>query len=560
MFPVRSTLSILLLPLATIAEGLALFLLIPLINLFSDSPAEIGEQAQFIRDGLEVLGLPVSATTLLALFVGVGLLSALLTYGATLLIAVLDADAEHHLRRRFFNALMDVGWTALARGRVGGLVKTALEDAAQAARGFTFLLGGIGTGLSVLVYLGLAIYLSAPLAFLVLLFGLVAMPLYLRFLKGGRQTGSAAAAVAEDLGAAATELIASAKLLFSQGQRPYAKERFQRLARAYCLERQRIGKQTASVRFAFETTAVVFVTLLLVVLLVVTGESVGLALVFLAIFYRLAPRFSSIQSQFFEAISRGAWYERWRDHLDAVEAEAAPRPGGQPPTFGEGLLFDRVSFRYGPGEPRIVEDAVLDLDKGKCVAIMGPSGQGKSTIVDLITGLLDPESGMVRVDGVDLREIDREAWQHRIGVVLQDSPLLHMSVAENVAFGLETNEERLRESCGKAGALGFIESLPEGFDTVIGERGSRLSGGQRQRLALARALYRDPWLLVLDEATSGLDSASETAVVDALRELKGSLTMLVVAHTGRLLELADTTYDIRDGRLEPRETVVGSGL
>ncbi len=129
---------------------------------------------------------------------------------------------------------------------------------------------------------------------------------------------------------------------------------------------------------------------------------------------------------------------------------------------------------------------------------------------------------MVRVDGVDLREIDREAWQHRIGVVLQDSPLIHMSVAENVAFELEIDEARLREACGKAGALGFIESLPQGFDTVIGERGSRLSGGQRQRLALARALYRDPWLLVLDEATSGLASVSETAVVDAPRELTRS--------------------------------------
>ena len=129
---------------------------------------------------------------------------------------------------------------------------------------------------------------------------------------------------------------------------------------------------------------------------------------------------------------------------------------------------------------------------------------------------------MVRVDGVDLREIDREAWQHRIGVVLQDSPLIHMNVAENAAFGFEIDEARLREACGKAGALGFIESLSQGFDTVIGERGSRLSGSQRQRLALARALYRDPWLLVLDEATSGLDSVSETAVVDAPRELTRS--------------------------------------
>ena len=126
VFPVRSALAILLLPLATFAEGLAMFLLIPLINLFSDSPAEVGEQARLIRDGLEALGLPISLTTLLALFVGVGLMSSLLTYGATLLVAVLNADVEHHLRRRFFNALMDVGWTSLARGRVGGLVKTAL--------------------------------------------------------------------------------------------------------------------------------------------------------------------------------------------------------------------------------------------------------------------------------------------------------------------------------------------------------------------------------------------------------------------------------------------------
>ncbi len=560
VFPVRSVLAILLLPLATGTEGLALFLLIPLINLVSDGIEKVGEQAQFIQDSIEALGLPLSGTTLLGLFVAVGLTSALLTYGATLVIAVLKADAEYHLRRRFFNALMDVRWTSLARGRVGGLVKTALEDSAQAAFGFEFLLGAIGTGLSALVYLGLAIYLSPLLTVLILLFGFVAMPIYLRFLKRGYHAGSAASAVAEDLGAVATEMIASAKLLFSQGQRPYAKERFQRLARAYCLERQRIGQHESRVRVAFEITAVVFVTALLFVLLVNSGESVGLALVFLALFYRLAPRFSTIQTQFFEAVSRGAWYERWQDQLGAIEAQSATRPGGQPPTFEVGLRFDRVSFRYGADERRIVEDAVLEVAKGKCVAVIGDSGQGKSTIVDLVTGLLDPQSGMVRVDGVDLQEIDQEAWQHRIGVVLQDSPLLHMSVAENVAFGLELDEAKLQDACRKAGALGFIEALPEGFGTVIGERGSRLSGGQCQRLALARALYRDPWLLVLDEATNGLDAGSEKAVVDALRKLKSSLTMLVVAHTGSILELADMTYEIHDGRVEPRETVVSSGL
>jgi ABC-type multidrug transport system fused ATPase/permease subunit len=206
-----------------------------------------------------------------------------------------------------------------------------------------------------------------------------------------------------------------------------------------------------------------------------------------------------------------------------------------------------------------VRDASLSLRFGECVALVGPSGHGKSTLVDLATGLIAPDAGEVRIDGTPLAALDLVRWQRTIGLVPQDAPLLHGSVRENLVFGEAgpADEARLREALALADAAEFVAALPEGLDTPLGERGAQLSGGQRQRLALARALYRRPRLLILDEATSALDAATAARVVDNLRSLKGETTMLLVSHAEDLLRLADRVLNVEAGRVfepaRPRE-------
>ena len=163
----------------------------------------------------------------------------------------------------------------------------------------------------------------------------------------------------------------------------------------------------------------------------------------------------------------------------------------------------------------------FNLPRGQTLALVGPSGAGKSSIADLLVGLYEPSEGQIWVDDQPLSALDLPSWQHRLGVVSQDTFLFNASIAENLRFGLEgVSQQQLESAAGQAQAAGFIESLPDGYNTLVGERGYRLSGGQRQRLSLARALLRQPELLILDEATSALDSESERLVQDALQRFQ----------------------------------------
>jgi subfamily B ATP-binding cassette protein MsbA len=231
----------------------------------------------------------------------------------------------------------------------------------------------------------------------------------------------------------------------------------------------------------------------------------------------------------------------------ADRAGAAPLPG-----LAREIRFERVTFAYPGGEP-VLHDIDLVLPRGSVTAIVGPSGGGKSTLASLLPRFMDPTAGRVTVDGTDLRDVTLASLRARIGLVTQDVVLFDETVRRNVAYGTpEVPEARIREALTAANALTFVDALPEGLDTRVGEGGARLSGGQRQRLAIARALLKDPPILVLDEATSALDAESERAVQEALGRLMAGRTTLVIAHRLSTVRRADQLAVVEAGRIVER--------
>jgi subfamily B ATP-binding cassette protein MsbA len=218
--------------------------------------------------------------------------------------------------------------------------------------------------------------------------------------------------------------------------------------------------------------------------------------------------------------------------------------------------YEDVSFAYEDLEGPVIHDVSFTLRKGEVVALVGPSGGGKSTIVDLLPRFYDPQRGRILFDGVDLRDIALADLRSQLGIVTQETILFHDTVAANIAYGIAADRARLTEAARAANALPFIESLPHGLDTVIGERGVRLSGGQRQRLAIARALYRNPAILIFDEATSALDTESELAVQQAIARLMEDRTAIVIAHRLSTVQRADTILVVEAGRIVERGTHV----
>lgn len=217
--------------------------------------------------------------------------------------------------------------------------------------------------------------------------------------------------------------------------------------------------------------------------------------------------------------------------------------------FQDKITVKNVKFHYADSEENVIDGADFEIKKGQAVAFVGASGAGKTTMVDIILGLLQPQYGKVKADDLDINKSKR-TWQKEIGYIPQVIYLSDDSIRNNIAFGIpesEIREEAVIEALRKAQLLEFVENLPEGLDTFVGDRGVRLSGGQRQRIGIARALYHDPQVLVLDEATSALDSETEAAVMQSIDELKGTKTMIIIAHRLSTIENCDAIYEVGNG-------------
>ena len=224
--------------------------------------------------------------------------------------------------------------------------------------------------------------------------------------------------------------------------------------------------------------------------------------------------------------------------------------------------FRHVGFSYD-GEKQILKDVSFKLDSGRSVAIVGPSGSGKSTIVNLIPRLYDVDTGEVLFDGVDVRKLDLEFLRKNIGVVTQETYLFNGTIRDNLLYVCpDATEEELREACGKANILDFIDAQEKGFDTLVGNRGLKLSGGEKQRISIARVLLRKPALLIFDEATASLDSISEAKIQEAIDPLVTSCTSILIAHRLSTILAADEIIVVKAGEIVERGThkeLVGAG-
>jgi ATP-binding cassette, subfamily C, bacterial len=532
---------------AGVLEGSAVFILSPVMTIGSNLPLSGRWQSLLSRLPADTA---VQMKILLAAFFLMGIVSGLFRFLASELEIKLHGRVEHAMRIKLVDALITMRWPSYVHLRTGDLVKAMLVEGHNASRGIgqvALAMGALGVAVY-FVLLSLAI--SIPIAIGAILGAAVVMQL-LRWI-GGR-THIFADRYSQEIsrvGEVSEETLASMKFLRSSGLAGAASAEIAQLSKISCdtLHRadrcQTVSRLTVDV-FGAVTVAAILAASFFAKLLPVTS-----VMIFLVIFYRLVPRVQSVQDGMNQARIQLGFYDSWRKRFEGIQEEREQRGGNLLPHFDGDLEIDAISLAYPGGGHRALDGVSFTLRPKTSVALIGRSGAGKSSLLDLVTGILQPSSGELRLAGQNLENLDLNAYHSQIGVVIQDAPIFHTTVLANIApFDPYPDRARARTSAELAEAWSFIEALPDGLDTIIGSRGGRLSGGQRQRLALARALYLNPALLILDEATSNLDGMAEDAILATLAGLKGRITMLIVTHRLALARLADMILVIENGQV-----------
>jgi ABC-type multidrug transport system fused ATPase/permease subunit len=523
---------------AGLIEVAALACIAPVLRLVSGADAS----------SVPMLG-AMSPTAGLAAFAGLGVLSSLVHYGSRLSVARLYARVELQLRSKLLAALSGAEWSVCNRLRHGRVGRGLTMDSHQAAHGIELLVVAAGALAVVLVMLAAAVIASPFVAtfaagfFVIVFTGLRALG------RKREQHARGLRAKTDEIAALGGALVSFLRYCRASNTIAVLGDDFAAVcgdaARAFRSMRRHADAKTLYT----ESCAAAFLAVVLAWRIHSTGSVPPGHIIALAILYRMTMRVTRVQDWYAQSMECGVWAQAWMELYQGLVARGAPRAGGQAPTFGAGLRFEDVSFDYGQREGGgTLQRVSFELAPGKSLAIVGASGSGKSTILDLATGLIPPGSGRVRVDGVDLGAIDLAAWRDRIGFVPQDCPVFHGTVLSNVTLGRGAPDRAKAERCARlAGAWEFVRRLPQGLDAPIHEGGRDLSAGQRQRLAIARALYGDPWLLVLDEPTSAIDEPGIEVVRSMLEVVSGTTAVLLVTHHPRLAQATDAVLELDAG-------------
>lgn len=340
------------------------------------------------------------------------------------------------------------------------------------------------------------------------------------------------------------------------GREQFFLETFRELRQKHAANQARASTVAQIPRQILESVVVGGLLLVIVMILLdgrATADMVAVLGLFAMAAFRIMPALNRMVNAYNTIKnSQAAVDEVWADLADQELSAPAASAEQKPINFTRELELRNVSFRYEGASNLVLEDISLRILPGESIGFVGPSGAGKSTLVDIVLGLLRPQHGQVSIDGIDIT-IDPRRWRHLVGYVPQSISLIDDSLRNNVAFGIEADrieEGRVWHALKLARLDDFCRSLPNGLGTALGERGQRLSGGQRQRVGIARALYHDPQILVLDEATSALDSESERDITDAIDAMRGTKTVLIIAHRLSTVKRCDRLVLLRKGKIE----------
>ncbi len=537
------------------AQGFGITMLLPLLRASqSGGPAgDMSTAEQILYDFLEVLGIAESMVGILVLiafiFIGKGMLS----FAQEGYVGYLQSRLLRELKTKLFDAYSRMDYRYYIKQNAGHFINVINGQVNQFFSSFTSFTGFLSNLITAISYFAFAFLVAWNFALmaigvgLVLLFSFKYLNTYVRRLSRMRSKEMS------ELNKLLVQSLQSLKYIVSTNQTAHLRSgvtgSVKRLT-DYIFKQSLAGAFTNSIK---EPASVLLIVGLITIQVAVFNDPVAPIFVALLLFHRGMQSMISIQGGWQKTMDKIGSVEMVDDEFDAVHAHREETGSHVLEPLHHAIELENVSFAYGDDEDHALRGISLTIPANTTVALVGESGAGKSTLVDMLTLILKPDTGTVTIDDVSHSDIDLNSWRSQIGYVSQETVVFDDTIANNISLwrGDISSDDELREqveaAAKKAYAHHFIKDLPNGYRTVVGDRGVRLSGGQRQRLFVARELFKRPNLLILDEATSALDTESERYIQDSIDALKGEMTVVIIAHRLSTIKNVDYVYVMDEG-------------
>ncbi len=536
---------------ANFAQGIGLASVLPLLTVATDSDST-SPVIQVARRGFEALGLPLSVGPLLVLVVGAIILSSALSLLATRYVGYAQAEVTTRLRLKLTRLLIAARWSYYV-GQATGRINHALIGLTMTVGSAYFAAASlVALTIETIVVTVVALAVSLKVTLVGLTIGLGVARILNWFVRRSRKAGRKQNERQRELAVLWGNTMGNLKPLKAMARHTAL---FQMVEKKVIQWRSTARKQVVN-KEARRGVQEILLALLLgtgaYFALVVWSIPVVELIVVGVVLSRAVRGVGKIQAQYQNVVVHEAPFLELQDFIREVQEAAEPDPGERGANLEQGCRLENVTFSYGRGP--VLNSVNVEVPVGRITVLTGPSGAGKTTISDLLLGLHRPQAGRVLVDGVPLDEIELDNWRSLIGYVPQELILFHDSILANVQLGdLSISIEDVERALQMAGAWEFVNQLPDGIFTVVGDAGSRLSGGQRQRIALARAIVSNPRLLVLDEVTSALDPDTELVMCANVKRLSKDRAVLAITHRSAFLDIADSVYQVVDGEARQLE-------
>jgi subfamily B ATP-binding cassette protein MsbA len=527
-------------------------------------PEWLSPIASFIGDHDKTSILNFAALALIV----VAVLGAVSSYTEKYLTSSVGQWVVHDLRRTLYSHIQRLSLSYHDEKSTGDLISRVTSDI-DAIQNLvsSALLGTLINSLTLVGMLGVMLYLSWQFTLVALCVAPVLFVVAYSFTRRIKKASRAVRKKEGEIVSVIAEVLSSMRVVKAFAREDYEQQRLERQS----LESVEIALQARSIKaklaplveviVACGTALALWYGSRLVLAGTLTPGSLLVFLLYLGKMYKPMRELSKMTDTFSKA---AVGWERIQEVLETESLVPDRRGAVTAPRFRGRIEFDGVDFSYGPDQ-QILKDIHLIIEPGQVAALVGPSGGGKTTLVGLIARFYDPERGAVRIDGRDIRTFKQRSLRQRISFVLQDTLLFHTTVWQNIAYGRpEARRDEIMRAAQLANAHEFIEQMPQGYDTIVGERGATLSGGQRQRIAIARAIVREAPILILDEPSSGLDATSEQLVFEALERLMQKKTCVVIAHRLATIQRADVIFVLNEGTIveqgKHKELLARAGL